>query len=228
MKFTRKQMNGFFVLLIIILCLSITVLAFSDTIWSSLIGAGLIGSSLILLFIFLRQYSNFKRNTDKQFIERKSIEINSIESKMTIDYTMNILIQKSYMQIESPINNDMIFTRKRRYIVLHLSDNLKASFEYLYDYYSKLKDERHIMEFFPIVFVSIFDTSELNLLSEYYKKDLFDEIETNSIIEFISEDGSGFSNPSIFQPMICSGDKLYFINAAQSKEIVRMFDVNIV
>ncbi|MDY0210869.1 MAG: hypothetical protein RBQ91_05650 [Acholeplasma sp.] len=62
MKFSRKQMNGLSVLLIIIVFLSITILALSDSLLTSLLGVGLIVTALVLLVLFIKSFHGFEKN----------------------------------------------------------------------------------------------------------------------------------------------------------------------
>lgn len=202
MKFSRKQMNGLSVLLIIIVFLSITILALSDSLLTSLLGVGLIVTALVLLVLFIKSFHGFEKIINIEKVNKNSLEIDSIESKITIDYMKDILAKKSYSQTESSTNETLIFRKKNRCIVLNLSNEIKTSFEFLYDFYYKSKGDIHLMEFYPIIIASNCDTSDLNLLSEYYRKARLDEDGKNNIMDYISEDGSGFSNPSIFHPMI--------------------------
>jgi|GEM_PF-6041523 hypothetical protein len=225
MKFSRKQMNGLSVLLIIIVFLSITILALSDSLLTSLLGVGLIVTALVLLVLFIKSFHGFEKIINIEKVNKNSLEIDSIESKITIDHMKDILVKKSYSQTESSTNEALIFRKKNRYIVLNLSNEIKTSFEFLYDFYYKSKGDIHIMEFYPIIIVSNCDTRDLNLLSEYYRKARLDEDGKNNIMEYISEDGSGFSNPSLFHPMILIENKLYYIKNAQSDEILRLFEL---
>jgi len=66
-------------------------------------------------------------------VNKNSLEIDSIESKITIDHMKDILVKKSYSQTESSTNEALIFRKKNRYIVLNLSNEIETSFEFLYD-----------------------------------------------------------------------------------------------
>jgi len=55
-------MNGLSVLLIIIVFLSITILALSDSLLTSLLGVGLIVTALVLLVLFIKSFHGFEKN----------------------------------------------------------------------------------------------------------------------------------------------------------------------
>jgi len=225
MKFTKEKRNGFLVLLIAQILLAITVLAFSDSLWLSVLGVSLIILPVLLLLIFWKNFYDIEKQIKKEKLRSRDFEIISIDTLLNLDQLKEILIKKSYTQNDLFEMNTIIFKRKKRYFMFCLSDNIRSSFEYAYDYYVKNKNKLKIMEFNPVIFVSDLDAKDLSLIHEYFIKEQTDSIEAENFTEYLSEDGSGYSNISLFIPMVYSANKIYYIKNAQSNDILRSLSI---
>lgn len=225
MKKIRKYRNTFSILLIVQIFLAITVMSLGDSKWMIIVGVCLTILPLVLLGVFWKFLHNSEKTRNIEKLENRINEITKLNTNMTIEQTKDVLIKRSYKVVNSPTNSLMIFKRKKTCITLDLSSDLKNSLEFAYDYYNKSKFDLKIIEFIPIIFISKVDDIDIILLNDYYKKEQANQIENDNFIEYISEDGSSFSNVSVFLPMVCSANKIYFINNVQSNEILKILGV---
>jgi len=222
----RKYRNVFSILLITQIFLAITVMSLGDSVWMIILGVCLMILPLVLLIVFWKFFHNSEKMRNIEKLEDLNYEITMLNTSMTLEQMKDFLIKQSYKVIDSSPKNVMIFKRKNRYIMLDFSSNLRISLDHAYEYYNKSKFDLKLLEFIPVIYISKVADTDLVLLNEYYKKDQTTLIENDNFMEYISEDGSGYSNVSVFIPMVCSTNSIYFINNVQSKDILKTLGIN--